>query len=126
MVSIGRDRYRGIVAAAAALPCRTAILAPQTSRGFRRRCDRAGRIFYAFDLFHLDGSDLRERPLTQRRTKLKELLGDNASSALQFSEDFVGDGAAFFRACAEHRLEGIASNLASSRALLSGFLRRLR
>ena len=36
-------------------------------------------------------------------------------SRIQFSEEFHGDGAAFFEACAESKLEGIVSKLATSR-----------
>ena len=32
-----------------------------------------------------------------------------------FSEEFTGDASAFFRACADHQLEGIVSKLASSK-----------
>jgi ATP-dependent DNA ligase len=120
------DRYLGIVAAAARLPCRTAILdgevIVQDKRGASDfealqealRSRRVPLIFYSFDLLHLDGKDIRERPLLERREKLKALLGNETSSALQFSEEFVGDAAAFFRACAEHKLEGIVSKLARS------------
>jgi ATP-dependent DNA ligase len=72
-------------------------------------------IFYAFDLLHLDGKDLRGKPLLERRTKLKELAGRDSHSRIQFSEEFIGDAAAFFRACAAHELEGIVSKLDSSR-----------
>ena len=72
-------------------------------------------IFYAFDLLHLDGKDLRDRPLIERRAELKKLLGVDRTSPLQFSEEFVGDPAAFFQACANHRLEGMVSKLATSR-----------
>ena len=72
-------------------------------------------IFYAFDLLHLDSKDVRERPLIERRAKLKALLGTDETSPLQFSDEFTGDGAAFFRVCAEHGLEGIVSKLSSSR-----------
>jgi DNA ligase D-like protein (predicted ligase) len=120
------DRYRGIVAAAGALPCRTAILdgevivqdkrgasdfeALQAALGSRR----APLIYYAFDLLHYDGKDLRDRPLTERRSLLKKLLGEKPSGALQFSDEFVGDAQALFQACAQHQLEGIVSKLASS------------
>jgi bifunctional non-homologous end joining protein LigD len=66
-------------------------------------------LFYAFDLLHLNGKDLRDRPLLERRAKLKELLRPNETSPLQFSEEFAGDAAAFFRACAEHGLEGVVA-----------------
>ena len=35
--------------------------------------------------------------------------------AFLFSEEFTGDAAAFFQACADHQLEGIVSKLASSK-----------
>jgi bifunctional non-homologous end joining protein LigD len=72
-------------------------------------------IFYAFDLLHLDRKDLRGRPLLERRGKLKDLLRLAETSPLQFSEEFTGDSAAFFRACAEHGLEGVVSKLTRSR-----------
>jgi bifunctional non-homologous end joining protein LigD len=53
--------------------------------------------------------------LLERRAKLKELLRPNETSPLQFSEEFTGDAAAFFQACAEHGLEGVVSKFASSR-----------
>src|SRR5690242_9192636 len=66
------DRYPGIVAAARKLPCRTAILdgeiIVQDARGISDfealqaalRSKATPLIFYAFDLLHLDGRDLRE------------------------------------------------------------------
>jgi bifunctional non-homologous end joining protein LigD len=117
------DRYRNIVGAAAALPCRAAILdgevVVQDKRGASdfealrgALSSRRGKLlFYAFDLLHLTGRDTRDRPLIERRAKLKTLLGEDATSPLQFSDEFVGDGAALFRACAKHGLEGIVSKL---------------
>jgi bifunctional non-homologous end joining protein LigD len=72
-------------------------------------------IFYAFDLLHLNGKDLRDGSLLERRGELKELLGADQTSRLQFSEEFLGDGAAFFQTCAAHGLEGVVSKLGSSR-----------
>ena len=70
-------------------------------------------MFCAFDLLHLNGKDLRERPLLERRPKLKELIPNE--HPFLFSEEFTGDAAAFFQACADHQLEGIVSKLASSK-----------
>ena len=121
------DRYPGIVDSAAGLECRSAILDGEVIvQDVRGASDFAGLqhalkhrphslIFYAFDLLHLDGKDLRALPLIERRAKLKELIGGDGAGALQFSEEFIGDGAALFRACAKHRLEGIVSKLVSSR-----------
>jgi bifunctional non-homologous end joining protein LigD len=72
-------------------------------------------IFYAFDLLHLDGKDLGDHALVERRAKLQRLLGSDPESSLQYSEEFIGDAAAFFRTCAAYELEGIVSKLASSR-----------
>jgi bifunctional non-homologous end joining protein LigD len=70
-------------------------------------------IFCAFDLLHSNGKELRERPLLERRAKLKELVP--SEHPFLFSEEFTGDAAAFFRSCADHQLEGIVSKLASSK-----------
>src|SRR5262249_32076055 len=66
-------------------------------------------ILYAFDLLLLNGRDLRKSSLSERRLLLKSLVGNNAESRVQFSEEFDGDGAKLFRACAERGLEGIVS-----------------
>ena len=121
------DRYPGIIMAARKLPCRTAIVdgevIVQDGRGVSDfealqsalRSKTTPLIFYAFDLLHLDGKDLREKPLLERRTRLSELVGRHSDSRIQFSDEFVGDAAAFFRACAAHELEGIVSKVAASR-----------
>ena len=53
---------------------------------------RSSLIYCAFDLLHLDGKDLREKPLIERRAKLKALVSDGAAGPLQFSEEFIGNG----------------------------------
>jgi bifunctional non-homologous end joining protein LigD len=58
---------------------------------------------------HLGGKDLRQQPLTERRASLQALIGTDAESRIQFSEEFHGNSAAFFKACADKRLEGIVS-----------------
>jgi len=45
-------------------------------------------IFCAFDLLHLNGKDLRERPLLERRAKLKDLVP--SEHPFLFSEEFTG------------------------------------
>jgi bifunctional non-homologous end joining protein LigD len=72
-------------------------------------------LFYAFDLLHLDGRDLRDSTLLKRRAQLKELLPPDETRPLQFSEEFTGDAAAFFQACADRQLEGVVSKFASSK-----------
>ena len=45
--------------------------------------------------------------LVDRRSILKTVLGTDEQSRLQFSDEFDGEGAALFKACAERGLEGI-------------------
>jgi bifunctional non-homologous end joining protein LigD len=45
----------------------------------------------------------------ERRASLKTLLGTDDQSRIQFSDEFHGDGAALFKACAERELEGIVA-----------------
>src|SRR5262245_45569597 len=120
-------RYPGIVRAAAKLKCKSAILdgevIVQDSNGISDfehlstviKWAPERLVFYAFDLVHLDGRDLREAPLLERRETLKELLPPDDTRRIQFSEEFDGDAVAFFQACADRQLEGIVSKLASSR-----------
>jgi len=45
-------------------------------------------LFYAFDLPILNGTDLRPRPLEQRRALLRELM-DNLTEPIRLSESFA-------------------------------------
>src|SRR6476660_3957970 len=105
------DRYPSIVRAAANLRCKSAIIDGEAvvqdengvsnfgALGSAIRRQPHGIILYAFDLLHLDGRDLRQETLSERRAELKRLVGDNAESRIQFSEKFDGDGDALFKAC---------------------------
>jgi bifunctional non-homologous end joining protein LigD len=64
-------------------------------------------VFYGFDLLHLDGQDLRQRELVERRSILSEII--KPVFAIRYSEHFEGDGADFFAAAVKHGLEGIVS-----------------
>jgi bifunctional non-homologous end joining protein LigD len=118
------DRYPSIIRAASHLPCHSAII---DGEAILPKGDGASDfeafqsaihdnphsiILYAFDLMHVDGTDLRRESLAVRRSILKALIGRDEESSIQFSEEFVGDGAVLFKACAEHRLEGIISKQA--------------
>jgi bifunctional non-homologous end joining protein LigD len=56
---------------------------------------------------HLDGADLRREPLSLRPSVLRVLLGAHEESGIH--EEWVGDGAAFFKARGDRGLEGIVS-----------------
>src|SRR3954447_13265405 len=99
------DRYPGIISSAAKLKVSSAILdgevIVQDARGVSDfealksaiRWRPESLVFYAFDLLHLNGVDLRNEPLLQRRSKLKELIGADPRSPIQYSDELVGDGA---------------------------------
>jgi bifunctional non-homologous end joining protein LigD len=72
-------------------------------------------VYVAFDLLEVDGQPLVDRPLTDRRERLREVL-DHRNRAVQLSETFE-DGEALFEAAKEQRFEGIISKRAESRYL---------
>jgi bifunctional non-homologous end joining protein LigD len=72
-------------------------------------------VFFAFDLLHLDGQDLRRTPLIERRAALRKLIEPDPRSPIQFSDHVDCDGAKFFKAAAELGLEGIVSKRMASR-----------
>jgi DNA ligase D-like protein (predicted ligase) len=118
------DRYPSIIRAASHLPCHSAIIDGEAilPRGdgasdfeaFQSaiRDNPHSIILYAFDLMHVDGADLRRESLAVRRSILKALIGSDEESSIQFSEEFVGEGAVLLKACAEHGLEGMVSKQA--------------
>ena len=65
--------------------------------------------FFAFDLLHVDGEDLFDLPLDQRKLRLAALLGDAPPVPFRYVEHHVGDGARFFKEACAMRLEGIVS-----------------
>jgi bifunctional non-homologous end joining protein LigD len=65
-------------------------------------------VFFAFDLLHLDGEDLRRATLLARKGELETLLR-RASPIISFSGRIVGNGAKVFAEAAKSGLEGIVS-----------------
>lgn len=73
-------------------------------------------IYYVFDLLFLNGNDLRERPLEERKELLATILKDHPSKDLvRFSEHIVGQGRKFFAQSCHAGLEGIISKQRDSR-----------
>ncbi len=114
---------KALRAALAALPVREAILdgelvveaaggasdfsALQADLG-EGRTDRF--VFYLFDLLHLDGYDLRDVALTERKAALRRLLAD-APTVLRYSDHFDEDGELILRHACRLSLEGVVSKL---------------
>jgi bifunctional non-homologous end joining protein LigD len=112
------ERYPRISAAVAALPAASA-----TIDGEAVCCDDAGiavfdklhsrahdreAFLYAFDLLELDGQDLRQWALEDRKARLEKLIA-NARDGLRYSEHLEGDGATIFAHACKLGAEGIVS-----------------
>src|SRR5262249_40373757 len=57
---------------------------------------RAEPYFYAFDLLTLDGADLRDAPLRERKRRLRRLLG-RRRGRVRYLDHVVGHGVDLFR-----------------------------
>ena len=73
----------------------------------------APATLFLFDLLYLDGYDLRNVPLEERKRLLKEILGP--TEAIRYSDEFVTDGAAMLQAARQMGLEGILAKRRQSR-----------
>lgn len=62
-------------------------------------------VYYVFDLLWLDGHDLRDLPLLQRKELLKALLPSNGP--IRYSDHVKGQGKAFYKSAQAQKLEGI-------------------
>lgn len=73
-----------------------------------------GLRYVLFDLLALDGIDLRARPLTERKQKLKALLQDDAPALLKYSEHAVSMTKTQLKSLKEKGFEGIVIKRADS------------
>jgi bifunctional non-homologous end joining protein LigD len=70
-------------------------------------------VYEVFDLLHLDGHDLRNRPLTRRQELLAPLVAE--LPYIRCSKPIPEHGRAFFDAVSANRLEGIVAKEAGSK-----------
>jgi DNA ligase D-like protein (predicted ligase) len=73
----------------------------------------AALVFFLFDLLHLNGEDVRPRPLSERKERLAPLLAQ-APSPLHYSDHQLGHGRAFHEKACAMSLEGIVSKRADA------------
>ncbi|MDC0722347.1 DNA ligase D [Nannocystis bainbridge] len=78
--------------------------------------ERTGElVFYAFDLLHLDGHDLRGLPLVERKELLAALLPpEDAPGRVRLSEHVVGGGEELLARACSLGLEGILAKRADA------------
>lgn len=71
--------------------------------------------YFAFDLLHLDGRNIRTLPLLQRKELLAGLIGHSDDSPLRLSEHLQANGDEVFKKACALGAEGIISKLASAK-----------
>lgn len=103
---------------AALLDGEVVVLRPDGGSDFHALQSRRGKrspelAFYAFDLLHLDGTDLRPLALSLRRERLAALL-PTQGGVIRFSDHFDGDGASLLAAACKAGAEGIVSKRSSA------------
>ncbi|HEY1260497.1 MAG TPA: non-homologous end-joining DNA ligase [Stellaceae bacterium] len=73
----------------------------------------AALVFFLFDRLHLDGEDLRLRPVLDRKARLAELLA-GVPVPLAYSDHQIGHGPEFHKQACAMSLEGIVSKRAAA------------
>ena len=71
-------------------------------------------VFYAFDLLYLNGDDLTQKPLTERKRILKRILPKSDTGRIRYTEHITGDGEQLFRELEKRKLEGMVAKRADS------------
>jgi len=120
------DRFAPLVNPLSRLPCEAALLDGEIAIADKEghtnfsalqialKEKRGGFGYYLFDLLHLDGEDLRGKPLIERKRRLRELLDEAAAQwPLFYSDHLEGEGASAFGHACDLKLEGIVSKLAN-------------
>jgi len=120
-------RMRDVAQSAAELPVHTAILDGEVvvlnDRGGTSFADLQAAFeegaehpltYFAFDLLHLDGHNLRNLPLEHRKSILEGVLEGHSDGTLRYSSHIRAHGGDMFRRACEMGAEGIVSKLASS------------
>jgi len=77
----------------------------------------AKQTYFAFDLLHLDGHNLRNLPLLERKRILQQVLSSGSPQMIRMSEHIEGDGQEIFRKACALGSEGIVSKLADGKYL---------
>jgi bifunctional non-homologous end joining protein LigD len=75
---------------------------------FRTLLRRRGEpVLYSFDLLFLNGEDLRQLPLVQRKERLRRLIDRNKCPSLMFAQHVETKGKALFNQICKWDMEGM-------------------
>src|SRR6202045_454968 len=114
------DKYPALAKAIAGLPAQNAYLdgelcgvLPDGKTAFNliQNATDAGQgslVFFVFDLLFLEGEDIRDLPLVDRKARLEAVLV-GAPESLRYNDHRIGQGSAFHRLACERGLESIVS-----------------
>jgi bifunctional non-homologous end joining protein LigD len=83
----------------------------------RRRAEPA---FYAFDLLWLNGNDLRQLPLIERKIRLRKLIEKSDCERITYTQHIEMCGCVLYRAICKKDLEGIVAKRRDSVYSVSG------
>jgi bifunctional non-homologous end joining protein LigD len=64
-------------------------------------------VLYAFDLLWLNGADLRQMPLVERKKKLKWLIERSSCTEIIYAQHVERDGKLLFEEVCKRNLEGM-------------------
>lgn len=115
------SQFPSVVDAVAALPAKQAVIdgevavvLPDGRTSFQALQNAFGRrdanvVYFVFDLLELDGQDLSQLPLEERKERLHALVGKKKRGVIRYSEHVVGNGGKFFELACKQGLEGIIS-----------------
>lgn len=120
------DRFAGLIADAVTLDVSSAlidgeavVILPDGRTSFQAlqaalKDDPSKIDYFAFDLLELNGEDLTQRPLVERKAMLADLLGKGVGH-LRYSDHIVGRGEQLFDSFCGAELEGVISKRADAR-----------
>jgi bifunctional non-homologous end joining protein LigD len=105
-----RDALAGLKAKDAILDGEIVCLDASGCSQFKELLYRRGRaVFFVFDLVWLDGVDLRQTPLIERKKKLRKLVERSKCSEVLYAQHIEGSGKLLFEEVVERNLEGIVA-----------------
>jgi bifunctional non-homologous end joining protein LigD len=105
-----RDALADLKAKDAILDGEIVCLDASGSSQFKELLYRRGRaVFFAFDLVWLDGVDLRQVPLIERKKKLRKLIERSRCSEILYAQHIERDGKLLFEEVCERNLEGMVA-----------------
>jgi bifunctional non-homologous end joining protein LigD len=103
-----REALSGLTAQSAILDGEIVCLDSNGVSQFKELLYRRGRaVFFAFDLVWLNGVDLRQTPLIDRKKKLRRLIEGSECSEIIYAQHVERDGKLLFQEVCERNLEGI-------------------